>query len=105
LGGTALLFVGRVALAEAAPDTLASAEGAPGVDCSACTLRHKALLKRRKLTEQCRIKGKIGDAGDRIYHLPSGGRYERTDIDPAKGERWFCTEAEARAAGWKADRE
>jgi hypothetical protein len=105
LGGTALLFVGGATLAETVPDTLPSVEGAPGVECNACTLRHKALLKRRKPTEQCRIKGKIGDAGERIYHLPGGGRYERTDIDPAKGERWFCTEAEARAAGWKAGRE
>ena len=27
--------------------------------------------------------------------------YERTRISTAKGERWFCSEAQARAAGWR----
>ena len=35
----------------------------------------------------------------RIYHVPVGASYARTRIDTAKGERWFCTEAEARVAG------
>ena len=26
---------------------------------------------------------------------------ERTRINTSKGERWFCTESEARAAGWR----
>ena len=35
-------------------------------------------------------------------HLPRrAGSYAKTRIDTAKGERWFCTEAEARAAGWR----
>lgn len=104
-GAIALSSDGRVTWAGAAQDTVAPAQVTPGVDCSACTLRHKALLKRRKPTESCRIKGEIGDAGALIYHLPGGDRYERTDIDLTKGERWFCTEAEARAAGWKPDRQ
>lgn len=48
----------------------------------------------------CRIKGNISDNG-RIYHLPGQKHYEHTHINTAKGERWFCTEAEARAAGWR----
>ncbi len=32
--------------------------------------------------------------------LPGGAYYNRTRINPAKGERWFCTEEEAQAAGW-----
>jgi endonuclease YncB( thermonuclease family) len=48
----------------------------------------------------CLIKGNISENG-RIYHLPGGRYYERTKIDEAKGERWFCTEDEARAAGWR----
>jgi hypothetical protein len=27
--------------------------------------------------------------------------YENTIIDPMKGEKWFCTESEAIANGWK----
>ena len=37
----------------------------------------------------------------RIYHEPVGASYPKTRIDTAKGERWFCTEAEARVAGWR----
>ncbi len=43
--------------------------------------------------------------GERIYHLPGGNWYDRTRIDPTKGERWFCSEAEARAVGWRTARE
>jgi len=103
-GAIALSSDGRVTWAAAAQDTAAPAQVTPGMDCSACTLRHKARLKRRKPTESCRIKGEIGDAGARIYHLPGSDHYERMDIDTTKGERWFCTEAEARAAGWRPDR-
>ncbi len=52
----------------------------------------------------CRIKGNISRRGVRIYHVPGGQYYKRTKIDPGKGERWFCTEAEARAAGWRRSR-
>ena len=27
--------------------------------------------------------------------------YDRVNIDEARGERWFCSEAEAQAAGWR----
>ena len=54
---------------------------------------------------RCAIKGNIGKGGARIYHVPGGRFYERTRIDAAKGERWFCTEAEARAAGWRRSRQ
>ncbi|MFT5949516.1 MAG: hypothetical protein ACI807_003799, partial [Paracoccaceae bacterium] len=30
--------------------------------------------------------------------------YARTKISAAKGERWFCTEADPRAAGWRPSR-
>lgn len=51
-------------------------------------------------TASCRIKGNIGASG-RIYHVPGGYYYQRTGIDESRGERWFCSEAEARAAGWR----
>jgi endonuclease YncB( thermonuclease family) len=49
----------------------------------------------------CVIKGNISQRGERIYHVPGGQYYTRTRIDTSKGERWFCSEAEARAAGWR----
>ena len=49
----------------------------------------------------CTIKGNISSKGERIYHVPGAQHYDRTKISPAKGERWFCTEAEAVATGWR----
>ncbi|MFK0691374.1 thermonuclease family protein [Mesorhizobium sp. IMUNJ 23033] len=49
----------------------------------------------------CNIKGNISAEGERIYHLPGQKFYSATKISAAKGERWFCSEAEARAAGWR----
>ncbi len=49
----------------------------------------------------CAIKGNISwNAGRKYYHLPGMEDYVNTQIDLEKGERWFCTEAEAQAAGW-----
>lgn len=51
----------------------------------------------------CRIKGNISKNG-RIYHVPGQEFYERTGINTERGERWFCSATEARAAGWRAAR-
>lgn len=48
----------------------------------------------------CPIKGNIS-ANGRIYHTPHSRWYEHTRIDTRRGERWFCTEAEALEAGWR----
>ena len=50
----------------------------------------------------CPIKGNINAAGERIYHTPYSRWYDRTRIDTSRGERWFCDEAAAQAAGWRA---
>jgi len=52
-------------------------------------------------TSQPVIKGNISAGGEKIYHVPGGAFYDQTDIDEAKGERWFCSEADALAAGWR----
>lgn len=49
----------------------------------------------------CVIKGNISSKGVRIYHVPGGRWYDRTKIDEAKGERFFCSESEATTAGWR----
>ena len=49
----------------------------------------------------CVIKGNVSRSGERIYHVPGGAYYDATRISEAKGERWFCSEADARAAGWR----
>jgi len=57
--------------------------------------------KKQSNTNECLIKGNISNSG-KIYHTPQSQWYSRTKINEAKGERWFCTEAEAIAAGWRA---
>ncbi|MCC6202114.1 MAG: thermonuclease family protein [Gammaproteobacteria bacterium] len=49
----------------------------------------------------CVIKGNVSGSGARIYHLPGTSGYQSTRIDPARGERWFCDEREAGAAGFR----
>ena len=56
---------------------------------------------RNAPSARCEIKGNVGARGDRIYHLPGTPGYAATRIEPARGERWFCSEQEARAAGWR----
>ena len=55
----------------------------------------------------CLIKGNVNTKGERIYHKPGDRDYDRVvvkDCDQgvcAKGKRWFCSDAEAEAAGWR----
>lgn len=49
----------------------------------------------------CTIKGNINARGERIYHMPGQAFHDRTVIRTDRGERWFCSEAEARTAGWR----
>ncbi len=49
----------------------------------------------------CLIKGNISASGEKIYHVPGCDYYDQTVIDESKGEKWFCTEAEAVQAGWR----
>jgi endonuclease YncB( thermonuclease family) len=52
------------------------------------------------LPAECAIKGNVS-ANGRIYHMPGSRDYDKVVIDPAKGERYFCSEEEARACGWR----
>jgi len=51
------------------------------------------------LPAECLIKGNVSASG-RIYHVPGSRDYDKVVINPAKGERYFCSEEEARACGW-----
>ena len=49
----------------------------------------------------CNIKGNVSqNTGERIYHVPGQMYYAPTRIS-GYGERWFCSESDARAAGWR----
>ena len=50
----------------------------------------------------CNIKGNISiETGNKVYHVPGAEDYDSTVIDSTHGERWFCTESEAIANGWR----
>ncbi len=63
--------------------------------------RESEAAKANPAPGACSIKGNITRKGARLYHLPGDRGYAETRIDPARGERWFCSEAAARAAGWR----
>ena len=49
----------------------------------------------------CTIKGNISAKKEKIYHVEGCGSYAKTTIDESAGERWFCREEDAKAAGWR----
>ena len=52
----------------------------------------------------CPIKGNINTKGEKIYHQPGDPSYDDTRITESKGEKYFCSIAEAEAQGWRAPR-
>lgn len=51
--------------------------------------------------ESCKVKGSLNATGEKIYQIPSDEFYAVTVVVPEKGERMFCAEADAIAAGWR----
>jgi endonuclease YncB( thermonuclease family) len=51
-------------------------------------------------SSQCVIKGNVNRKGERIYFRPGQLDYARVDMSKP-GKRWFCTEQDAEAAGWR----
>jgi hypothetical protein len=49
---------------------------------------------------ECTIKGNVNRRGERIYHLPGQRAYAAINMQNPR-KRWFCSEEEARAAGWR----
>lgn len=77
-----------------------------GIWSAACAPAPRAPLVRPTAPKPtspatCDIKGNIASDGEKIYHVPGQSFYDRTVITLSKGERWFCSETEAVAAGWR----
>lgn len=62
---------------------------------------HRWQQASKTTPDGCPIKGNINRHGERIYHAPWSPWYSRTKVNAAAGERWFCNEGEALAAGWR----
>jgi endonuclease YncB( thermonuclease family) len=63
--------------------------------------RRNGRAEPQRVSGECNIKGNISAKGVKIYHMSGQEFYNRTRISLSKGERWFCSEAAARAAGWR----
>lgn len=63
--------------------------------------RHAVEIANDNAPMRCQIKGNINSKGKRIYHMPGQEAYNVTRINPGAGERWFCSEVKAKAAGWR----
>lgn len=52
--------------------------------------------------EDCLIKGNVRrDRGTKIYQLPECYNYEKVVVNEEEGDLWFCSEEEARKAGFR----
>lgn len=67
--------------------------------CSVNPLESASSIKSQQ--SDCLIKGNISSSGEKIYHMPGQSYYDKTVIDTSRGEKWFCTEDKAQAAGWR----
>lgn len=48
----------------------------------------------------CTIKGNIREDGGKVYLTPGCNNYTNTIIEKSRGEDWFCTEKQAKSAGF-----
>jgi endonuclease YncB( thermonuclease family) len=55
---------------------------------------------KRASPEGCPIKGVVR-RGNKVYAMPWSDGYTGRNVKKVRGDRWFCTEDEARAAGFK----
>jgi hypothetical protein len=70
--------------------------------CGPCLAQQPLFAPIAAVASDCNIKDNMSTNSDeRIYHMPGQHYYEETRISPRYGERWFCSEAEARQAGWR----
>lgn len=82
-------------------------DGTPPPRAGFCRVRGAPLAASKGVSSvpeasgACVIKGNINRSGERIFHLPGQAHYDRVVIRPELGQRWFCSEEEARAAGWR----
>ena len=75
--------------------------GAASVPVNAQTILLGAVSAAEAPSPECVIKGNVNRKGERIYHLPGQLNYSQISMQKGLGERWFCTEAEAEASGWR----
>ncbi|RWO86027.1 MAG: hypothetical protein EOQ95_23135 [Mesorhizobium sp.] len=71
----------------------------PGMGIRATALERFSDTQSKSKAE--RYRGNINQRGEHIFHVPGQEYYLATQINPARGERWFCSQWEAWWAGWR----
>ncbi len=96
-----------VALPQSFPDYVEAQErakeGRLGVWHTTFELPWKWRQGERLPSEQvdCNVRGVIDAQGLRIYHVPTDADYNEVAVDPAHGDVSFCSDEDARQAGWR----
>lgn len=62
----------------------------------------KCIQETNPNSKTCVIKGNFQILGNdnKIYHFPGCGNYNQTLMELYKGDKWFCTEAQAKKEGF-----
>jgi endonuclease YncB( thermonuclease family) len=93
-----------VALPDSFPDYLEAQEGARGARLGVWHSRFAMPWDWRVATDgadrRCNVKGVVDAAGERVYYVPTDPGYRDIAVAPERGERLFCSDEEARTAGW-----
>lgn len=55
---------------------------------------------KARAPEACPIKGQVTGLG-RTYLMPWASDYGKARVQKSRGDRWFCSEADAKSAGWE----
>lgn len=55
---------------------------------------------KRSAPDGCPIKGRVR-ASERVYSMPWSDGYDSSRVRTERGDRWFCSEEEAHAAGFR----
>ncbi len=59
-----------------------------------------ARFKTQEVTE-CIIKGENTSSNRKVYRLPECSAYKDTIVIESEGDAWFCSEEDAKAAGFE----
>lgn len=54
-----------------------------------------------QIGEDCNVKGTIDADGNRFYLVPTDRSFAQATVDQSKGEQLFCSDEQARQAGWR----
>jgi endonuclease YncB( thermonuclease family) len=57
--------------------------------------------RRSDSTRDCKVKGVLSADGRRVYYVPTDAEYRAISMDSTRGDTMFCSDEDARRAGWR----